>query len=310
MEYSSVGILLTENCNAKCKMCCDSRGEVKGKTLSLSEINTILENIKECKEINSIGITGGEPLLYPDLVEYILNFDYGRPLNFTIKTNGFWGNNKEKARDFINKNKNKINSLSFSYDEFHKEFIDIDNIKNLIDIANEYNIKTEIIGCFLKSGVNPGDILNELGDYAYVTNFHYQPVINTGSAKNFHDSEFIKLLNSDNHEIRCFAPCESQLLINPNLTVYPCCSQVIENTILEVGNLRNDSLNSIISSIKHNQIFYTIFTKGFTPFIDFMKKNNIKYEKQLSSPCEVCASLFETDWFLKELFSRNFYENV
>ena len=30
MEFKGCGILLTENCNARCKMCCDSRGlEVK-----------------------------------------------------------------------------------------------------------------------------------------------------------------------------------------------------------------------------------------------------------------------------------------
>lgn len=33
MEFKGCGILLTENCNARCKMCCDSRGLVRGKTL-------------------------------------------------------------------------------------------------------------------------------------------------------------------------------------------------------------------------------------------------------------------------------------
>lgn len=69
MEFDSCGILLTENCNAKCKMCCDSRGMVRGKTLSMEELEQILFNIKECEYMTTVGVTGGEPMLYPDLIE-------------------------------------------------------------------------------------------------------------------------------------------------------------------------------------------------------------------------------------------------
>ena len=39
MEYEKVGILLTENCNASCRMCCDSRGIVSGKTVFEQELD-------------------------------------------------------------------------------------------------------------------------------------------------------------------------------------------------------------------------------------------------------------------------------
>jgi len=101
MVYDSCGILLTENCNAKCKMCCDSRGRVVGKTLSKDDIDLILSNIKECEEITTVGITGGEPMLYQDLVEYIFDYNFDRNMKFTLKSNGFWGNNQSNARKFI-----------------------------------------------------------------------------------------------------------------------------------------------------------------------------------------------------------------
>ena len=43
MEYNHIAILLTENCNAHCKMCCDSRGEVCGHTLTIAELDVILK---------------------------------------------------------------------------------------------------------------------------------------------------------------------------------------------------------------------------------------------------------------------------
>lgn len=144
MEFKGCGILLTENCNARCKMCCDSRGLVRGKTLTIEELDLILKNIKECPSIDLIGVTGGEPMLYPDLVEHIINFDYGRKVGITIKTNGFWGKDINKARNFIERNKSKIKMISFSYDQFHKEFIDLQNILNIVDIANDLEVSTEI----------------------------------------------------------------------------------------------------------------------------------------------------------------------
>ena len=310
MEFNDIAILLTENCNARCKMCCDSRGLVKGKTLSIDELDIILHNISQCNEIDVIGITGGEPMLYPKLIKYITDYDYGRKVSVTIKTNGFWGYNRSKAEDFIKENKNKVSFISLSYDGFHKEFIPIESIRNIIELCAQYGINTDVVGCFLNDGIQPGDILNELGDSGYYTKFCYQPVIQTGSAKHFEEEKLVKLLNTEKIEIRCIGVINPDILINPYLQVFPCCSQVIENTILNFGNLAKNTLSDIINSIKHNKVMFTLFTEGFRPFINFMKEREIAYPQDLASPCELCAYLFENDWFLKELSKNGFYQYI
>lgn len=312
MEYNHIAILLTENCNAQCKMCCDSRGEVCGHTLTIEELDVILKQIKEYSFAETVGLTGGEPMLYPALCEYIMNYDYGREMKFTIKTNGFWGNNIEKYRDFLQKYSQKISKISFSYDEFHKEFINIKSIKNIIDLCVQYKIKTDIVGCFFMNGMQPGDVLNELGIYAYLTDFFYQPVIETGSAKKIEGAEFVKVFDSQKDELRCLVTArqEYSLLVNAHMDVYPCCSQCIENTVLKVGNLRDEELKDIVEDIKCNKIFYTIFTQGFTPFIKYMNENDIPYPKSLASHCEMCEYLFSTEWFLNILEKENFGESL
>ena len=57
--------------------------------MSENELLLTLENIKSVDSIKRIGITGGEPMLYPKLVDIILEFDYGRDIDFSIKSNGF-----------------------------------------------------------------------------------------------------------------------------------------------------------------------------------------------------------------------------
>lgn len=311
MEYNYIAILLTENCNARCKMCCDSRGEVKGHTLSIDELNIILSNIQRTNSIKTIGITGGEPMLYPELIEYIFNYNYKKQMNFTIKTNGFWGKDKEKSNEFLRKYKDIISNISFSYDEFHKEYIDLSYIKNIIDLTLEHKISTDIVGCFMKTGMQPGDVLEELGSYAYLTKFLCQPVVKTGSARNFKDDIFVKLLDTNKHELKCLvtATKDYSLAINPNLDVYPCCSQCIENTILNMGNLKERSLEDIINDILYNKVLNTVFIDGFTPFIEILNRKNIRYPGLVSSHCEMCEYLFSSDWFLQILEDEKFYEN-
>ena len=310
MEYEKVGILLTENCNASCRMCCDSRGIVSGKTVFEQELDLILERIRAVDSISTIGITGGEPLLYPELVEHILNYDFGRHMSFTIKTNGFWGRNINKCESFISQNHRKLADISMSYDSFHREFIPVRCFQNIIMTAKNYGVHTEVVGCFLKNGMKPGDILNELEETAYYTDFYYQPVIRTGRACELKEYEWITPLKTEETEIHCTGVLKPNLLINANLDVYPCCSQVIENTILKFGNLHSQTLNEIIELIKYNKIMFMIFTKGFRPFLDMMKKNKIKFPNKLTSPCEMCEYLFKSDWLLEDISQDGICTNL
>lgn len=310
MEYTNAAILLTGNCNAKCQMCCDSRGVVKGRTLTKDELTKILNDIRECPQITSVGVTGGEPMLYPELVESILNYDYERPMDLSIKTNGFWGMNIEKARSFLERNVSKLNAISFSYDTFHEKYIDIHAIKSLIDLCIEYNIRTEVVGCFMKNDKTPGQIIDEFGEYAFKTKYLYQPVINTGRARELPQDKFIQVLDCDRDTIHCLATLENMILINAKMEVYPCCSQVIENTQLCVGNLKKTSLTEIIDSISCNKVFNTLFMEGFTPFIKLMKDKGIKFPKELTCPCEICEFLFHNDWFMRLLKENRYYETI
>ncbi|MGP1530351.1 MAG: radical SAM protein [Treponema sp.] len=310
MEFETCAVLLTENCNACCKMCCDSRGVVRGKTLSEQEISFILNEIKETSVITHIGLTGGEPMLYPNLISKILDFDFGRKVTITIKTNGFWGKNIKEADEFISQYRQKIAHISMSYDEFHKQFIDVEYIKNIITLCKKYNISSDVVGCFLKDSVTLGEIIDDLGEAAYLTRFLYQPVIQTGSGTCFKKESYIKILDTDTDEIRCIATAAPSLLVTPKLEVFPCCSQVIENTILKVGNLHECTMADVVLAIKQNYVFNTIFVHGFTPYIKLLQQYDFDYPKKLASPCELCEFIFKDDNFLRLLDKIKYYENL
>lgn len=296
MEFNSIGVAITDKCNAACSMCCSScESELRElqRTMTDSDISLILSQIKKCTSISRIGITGGEPMLFPELVQGMIDFDFERPVSFSIKTNGFWGSQRKRARAFIEKNKDKIECLSFSYDEFHKEHISLDSIKSLLDLAWEYRIPTEVVGCFKKDSYSPGNALDDLGEFAYKTTFKYQPVFKTGRANDLPESSFFDLYDSSFDDLPCLALRNNSPLITAELDLYPCCSQVIQNTILKVGNLRERTLERCLEDMVHNKLLVELFTKGLSPFL---KEASREYEvpRYISCPCEACEFLFST----------------
>lgn len=304
MEFDSIGLVLTDYCNAHCEMCCAGREEITchRHTLSSKELDQVLAQIRETPQITSVGVTGGEPMLYEPLVRKVLNYDYGRPMHFSLKTNGFWGKNPYKAKLFLKDYCDRLKKISFSYDGFHREYIDIDSIRELIDLAWDYKIPTDVVGCFLRTGTSAGEILDALGEQAYKCTFFYQPVIRTGLAKSIPEPSFIKPYGPTS-PLPCCAPLRHTLLINTSLDVYPCCSQVVEGTILRVGNLGETTLSQVIKNISHNRLLVSLFTKGVGPFLQIAhEEEGSELRKQaFTTPCEACEYLFRNSRLLEKI---------
>lgn len=114
-------INLTNKCNTNCPFCCMYSGEDKGRFITFEQFKNIIE---KCETDFELQLEGGEPLLHKDIflfIEYAIHTERCKKL--IILTNGY---------------------LLDKY------------IHKFIDIANWYNIKTEI-----KVSVNYW-LLNEL----------------------------------------------------------------------------------------------------------------------------------------------------
>lgn len=310
MVFNNIGLIITDCCNARCEMCCSGseEGRDKGATLSIRDLNLVLEQIRDCADIEMVGITGGEPMLRPDLVQRVCDFDYGRKMAVSLKTNGFWGDDSDKAGDFISRNRNVLTHISFSYDEFHRRYVSLDSIKNVIDLARDNSVTTDIVGCFFADSVKPGDILNELGEHAYKTKFVYQPVFRTGLASDFAEERFVRLYEVGKDKLFCPAPRKGSILITSHLDVYPCCSQVVQNTILKIGNLRDRPLAELLKDIRRNRLLAKLFTEGLDGLLEAAGIAGI-CPKRLSVPCEACELLFSDHQYLGRIHEALEREN-
>ncbi len=190
MEYKMCWLTLNHACNLRCKWC------YAKSTNFLPQDNMPLEMAKEivdfCKElnVNYIALIGGEPTIYPNLIE-VIQYIHEKGLDCGIITNGI----KFAEEDFV---KNLINvdmkhfSLSLKgedaesfrnvtgYDEFDTVKKGIKNcIKNNADVSVSMVLTEENIDTFIK-GIKE---MKEIG----VKNFHFSFCYELETSKEYKD---------------------------------------------------------------------------------------------------------------------------
>lgn len=165
-------IELLNTCNARCSFCSAGINSItKEKYVDLKKLKIVLDELINNDIIDKISLTGGEPLLFPQLKELLELLDSYNKLNFyAITTNGKLLKDKlellEKSKvKYINisrhhyldeKNNYIFKSIMPSFEEIgeiinssNKEFrINItitDNINNILDIEQFIN-KCNILG--------------------------------------------------------------------------------------------------------------------------------------------------------------------
>lgn len=136
---------LTFECNARCAHCAFSCGaERKTPRLSPGEIRLAIESAKQHGFV-SVHLSGGEPYLVPDLVEYSLKKARGSGLRISIETNASWAKTPAMARKVLTPwAKQGLNWLLLSYDRYHAAFIGPQCIVNACEQAEQLGLNIEL----------------------------------------------------------------------------------------------------------------------------------------------------------------------
>lgn len=239
---------ITRKCNLKCKHCC--RGEAQDLTISEQVIDTVLDQIRGAAIIN---ITGGEPMLVPEKVEYIVDkiienrikvFGFGAVVNGTIQD--------KRAISFIN-SLNKIASyidectitseynrvsISISDDEFHQN-----NPNQAVEFYKKYAsdlVYVENYDETMKKSTmiaNSGRAkTNKIGEICEV---YKCPYSNKECCRSCHR---IEIEDGENYPI---IKCPIKISANGNVSIPNMMSYEEEDKYI-MGNILNESLASMV----------------------------------------------------------------
>lgn len=311
-KLSTLYLVLTTMCNSKCLYCFRDLNN----TQIFLDKDLILKNLLSFKNISitnpTIVYTGGEPCLYPDLIE-IAHFAKKNNIYNLLQTNGSLINENNVA--FYAENFDKI---QISLDSTNKEINDwlrgktghFESVSRAISLLSEHNVEIKLAATITKKNF---DFLVNIKEVYQDIDFQFTPMMKIGKGKEvphlaFSPEEFIEHLaclpEPEKHASCDIAPfgtktymCAagtSELSISPEGEVFPC--QMLHHSNFSCGNVKKNLLEDIYISSPIIKMFRELTVDT----IDHCKDCDIRY---------ICAGGCRANafWLNENILDRDYF---
>lgn len=307
----ALGIVFDRRCNIRCGHCCFSSNPKAEDQLSDEEVLAIVQQGCQEPKIDTIALSGGEALLRKPLVLEVLRIASAHGKVGTLVTNGFWGQNKKRAKDTLVELKAAgLSGLKISFDDFHQDLLKVDKVKNILDANLHVRVPISLNVAVSKESMSDG-ILAALGESLMGVKITKFPIQRVGAAKQYHEDVIIRRYHMDD-DLKCpgFEPT-----YHFDGKVYPCCSPTVFSTQLVIGESCGLSVNQAVHNIERNILFGAIRNRGFKWLFEQCIEMGVldaSYSDRLYvDACEMCQVIFsdpEVTRVVASLVSREYAE--
>lgn len=187
-EYpNDLWIHVTDTCNMQCPFCYSSSGQTGIKKLDFGKVLRFVEQIPYDKR-NGIIISGGEPMLYPELPNLVREL---KAMNFrtTVISNGTVGNDRyEEILPYLNGLQISIDGSTEDIYEHTRGKGNFTKAVDSLELAYSFGIRNLIVS-FTTNNYNIEDIQNmaEFARIHHVNHLHITKIIPSGRANNIMD---------------------------------------------------------------------------------------------------------------------------
>ncbi|MHC4174137.1 MAG: radical SAM protein [Planctomycetota bacterium] len=306
--WRSMGLLLTYKCNCACEFCYYNCCVEKNGLMSVDTATSAWQSLKILAgDSAKIHITGGEPFLYWDRLQEILEEAGNQNLGKVdlIETNGFWATSEKITRQRLKRlNELGMHRFKISTDPFHQEYIDIEPINRLAEIATEMFGPERVMVRWRKYLDDPTEMKSLSSaerEQRYISAMNDYPCRFTGRAA----GQLAGLVASKPVEALASANCRSDLLSAKGVHIDPFgnvfsgrCSGII------VGNVNRTKLEDIWKQFGPdvNEFINMLFNFGPYGLLEEAGRLGYKTAKVYASKCHLCTSIrqFFFDNGLKE----------
>jgi organic radical activating enzyme len=325
--WRSVGLMLTYKCNCACEFCYYNCEPDKGGLMPVDTAINAWQSLKVLAgDSAKIHLTGGEPFLYWDHLQEILKEGQKQNLGKVdlIETNGFWATSEKIVRQRLKRlDELGMNRFKISTDPFHQQYVDIEPVRRLAEIASEILGSERVLVRWQKYLENPIDMkslspaeleqqyINAIKDYPcrftgraagnlaeLVASTMPEKQRSGGSLKaaGFGDGKLAKQHPQASLEAATQHrdTCQSDFLgakgvhIDPFGNVFSStCSGII------VGNINQTPLEDIWKQFdpRNEGLIGTLFEKGPYDLLDEAEKLGYKRAELYAGKCHLCTNI-------------------
>ncbi len=295
--WNSAGLLLTYKCNCRCEFCyynCSPKQDGLMPTAIAIGAWQSLKNL--AGDTAKIHITGGEPFLYWEEMLQILKGAKKQKLGPVdmIETNGFWATDDETIRQRLKiLDELGVRRLKISCDPFHQEYVNIEAVRRLAELAVEMLGTERVLVRWQKYLENPipmKDLPENLRDRQYMSAMKDYPCRFTGRA----GGRLAELVASEPLEALTGKNCRGSFLSAKGVHIDPygnifsgTCSGII------IANVKQISLEDIWKEFHpaKNELIETLFNNGPAGLLKKAEGKGYKPSGLYAGKCHLCTSI-------------------
>ncbi|MEW6448953.1 MAG: radical SAM protein [Bacillota bacterium] len=297
MIPKSLAILLTYKCNFSCDHCSVSAGPKRREVLAADYMRRAIKEAYTVPSIRTVVFTGGEPTLYPDVLEAGIRLAHNMGFVTRLVTNAWWAKTPEQADHFLqNIRAAGLDELNVSYDDFHLPYLERfggeQNVLNAVQAATELGM-TVLVGTVLHPGarINSSYLRQTFQDARVQKGVKFLEdfVFPLGRARQKLPAHFF-ISDPGTIEHGACGDAGQTLAILPDGNVLFCCGHVVNNkaqAIFTIDNLASGvSLTEMIERMQRNVLYWWLHLEGPEAVLA-----ELGVEKKFHRRCEACFYL-------------------
>jgi MoaA/NifB/PqqE/SkfB family radical SAM enzyme len=263
--------------------------------MDMEDARGFVDQAGEIPTVEWISLTGGEPFLYPELLEASVRYASEKGLRTECVTNCYWAGTEQKAEDALGRIAEAgLDVINMSVDDFHQMHIHFERVGNCYRAARSLGLKVVVMCAIARSSaLRASEVKVLLGDgdiqilgageprpmaQAIIIE---DPFIPVGRGAEIPGEEWLA------GERSVGGPCNLALRdigISPSGGVLPCCSAASLVEKAHLGNAREKSLTEILERAARRPLFKALKKDG--P-LALAEKLNLKKSGYVSR-CHLC----------------------
>jgi pyruvate-formate lyase-activating enzyme len=285
---STLAIMVTRRCNMACAHCSVESGpKAGGRGPALEDL---LASVRDAAAagVQSIIVTGGEPMLRERAVLEMVRECCSRGLGCRVVTNGFWGRTAERAERTLDALLDAgLSYLTVSYDRFHAAFQGPEPVVHIAAAAERRGFRVDVNVTRMADDDEIEALVAPFADFPSIR-FRYYDVQPVGHARELPGTELraelegfcsacsIPALTDDGRLTACNGPSYFQPADSP----------------LVVGALRDAPLGALLERHTADPILETIRTSGPAGLRDALRAipafAAFPFRERYSGICDLC----------------------
>jgi organic radical activating enzyme len=295
--WTSMGLLLTYRCSARCEFCYYNCGPEKSGLMSIENAIAAWRGlVRIAGERAKIHITGGEPFLYWEHLQQLLStaekLDLG-PAD-VIETNGSWAENPKEVTERLNfLHSCNVRRLKISYDPFHAEFVDYNKVKLLYEIACQVFGEDRVMfrwQQYLKEPPQLAGLSEDQKLNLFIESYRQYPCRFTGRAA----GRLAQALADKELEQISAENCQKAFLNSKSIHIDPfgnvfngVCSGII------IGKTDEKPLDELWQTFNpaNEEFFNVLFNNGPAGLLEKAAKSGYQKRRYYVNKCHLCTDL-------------------